>query len=167
MWYAVSGGLKSQPWHHNNIWAPPYSNFPKFCFHLHRYNSVRVHQYAHPKHMKVLKHCIYIQYGCGMQSVEAYSLNHVTTMSFGLPLIPISKPFASTNHQHRYTSVWLHQYAQPQHMKVLKHFIYIQYGCGLQTAVVYSLNHDTTMSFGLRHTPILQNLATTCKGITV
>ncbi len=38
-------------------------------------------------------------------------------------------------------------------MKVLKHFIYIQYGCEMQSVVVYSLNHDTTMSFGLRLTP--------------
>jgi hypothetical protein len=42
-------------------------------------------------------------------------------------------------------------------MKVLKHFLYIQYGCGMQSVVVYSLNHDTTMSFGL--TPFFQNLA--------
>ncbi len=44
--------------------------------------------------------------------------------------------------------------SQPQHMKVLKHFIYFQYGCGMQLAVVYSLNHDTATSFGLRLTPI-------------
>ncbi len=45
---------------------------------------------------------------------------------------------------------------------MLKHFIYIQYGCGMQSAVVYSLNHDTTSSFGLRLIPIFQNLAPTC-----
>jgi hypothetical protein len=37
---------------------------------------------------------------------------------------------------------------------VLKHFIYIQYGCGKQSAGVYSLNHDTTTSFGIHLTPI-------------
>ena len=44
-------------------------------------------------------------------------------------------------------------------MKVLKHFLYIQYGCGMQSVVVYSLNHDTAMSFGIHLTPILQKLA--------
>ncbi len=43
-------------------------------------------------------------------------------------------------------------------MKVLKHFIYIQYGCGMQSAVVYSLNHDPTTSFGLRLPPLLQKI---------
>jgi hypothetical protein len=52
-------------------------------------------------------------------------------------------------------------------MKVLKHFLYIQYGCGMQSVVVYSLNHDTTTSFRLHLTPIFQNLAPTSKGITV
>jgi hypothetical protein len=41
----------------SKIW-PPYA----------WYNSVRVHPYAHPQHIKVLKHFVYIQYGCGMQS---------------------------------------------------------------------------------------------------
>jgi hypothetical protein len=35
-------------------------------------------------------------------------------------------------------------------MKVLKHFLYIQYGSGQQSVVVYSLNHDITAAFGLR-----------------
>ena len=77
-------------------WAPPYPNFPKFGPHLHRYNSVRVHPYAHPQHMKVLKHIVYFQYGCGMQSVVAYSLNHDTTMSFGPRLTTSFQNFALT-----------------------------------------------------------------------
>jgi len=32
-------------------------------------------------------------------------------------------------------------------MKVLKHFIYVYYGCVMQSGVVYSLNNDTMMSF--------------------
>ncbi len=54
-----------------------------------------------------------------------------------------------------------------QHMNVLKHFKYMQYGCGMQSVVVYSLNHDTTSSFGLHLNLIFQNLAPTCAGITV
>ena len=52
-------------------------------------------------------------------------------------------------------------------MKVLNHFLYIQYKCGMQSVVVYSLNHDTTMSYGIHLTPVSQNLAITCTGITV
>ena len=37
----------------------------------------------------------------------------------------------------------------------------------MQAVVVYSLNHDTTMSFGLRLTPIFKKMAPTCTGITV
>ncbi len=41
------------------IWAPPYPNFPKFDPYLDRYDSVRVHPYAHPQHIKVLNHFLY------------------------------------------------------------------------------------------------------------
>ena len=61
MWDAVSGGLQPQPWHPNIIWAPPFPNFQKFDPYLHRYNSVRVHPYAHPQHIMALKHFIYTQ----------------------------------------------------------------------------------------------------------
>ena len=50
-------------------------------------NSLRVHPYAHPPRIKVLKHFIYIQYGCGMQSVVVPSLNHGSTISFGSILL--------------------------------------------------------------------------------
>jgi len=224
---AVTGGLQPQPCHHNVIWDSPYPNFSKFGHHLLRYNSVRVHPYAHPQHMKVLKHFLYIEYGCGMQSVVAYSLNHDTTMSFGprlttifrnlppptqvyqcskgasicpstayegaqsLSIHPIwmwdavsgglqpqpchhnfiwDSPYPSFqkfgHHLHRYNSVRVHPYAHPQHMKVLKHFLYIgEYGCGMQSVVAYSLNHDTTTSFRLHLTPSFQNFALTCTGI--
>jgi len=110
------------------------------------YNSVRVHPYAHPQHMKVLNHFIHIQYGCGMQSLVAYSLNHDTTMSYGPRLTTIFQNLAPPAQV--YNSVRVHPYAHPQHMKVLKHAVYFQYGCGMQSVVVYSLNHDTTMSYG-------------------
>ncbi len=75
--------------------------------------------------MKVLNHCIHIQYGCGMQSGMVYSLNHDTITSFGLHLTPAP-------HLHRYKCVTVHLYAHSQHMKVLEHFIHIQYGGGMQ-----------------------------------
>ncbi len=64
-----------------HIWALPYPNFPKFGPHLHRYNRVRVHPYAHPQHMQWLNHFLYIEYGFGMQSGMVYSLNHETILS--------------------------------------------------------------------------------------
>jgi hypothetical protein len=149
----------------HHIWALPYYNFSKFGPHLHRYNSVRVHPYAHPQHMKVLNHFCYTQYGCGMQSVMVYSLNHDTITSFGLYLTPIFQNLAPT--QHRYNCVTVQPYPHPQHMNMIDNFVYFPYGCGMQSVVVYSLNHDTRMSFELCLTPIFQNLAPTCTGITV
>ena len=96
MWDEVSGGLQPQPWHHNDIWVSPYPNFPKFGPHLHRYNSETVHPYAHSQHMKVLKHFMHIEYGCGMKSVVVYSLNHDTRTSFGHRLTSISQNLAPT-----------------------------------------------------------------------
>ena len=51
------------------------------------------------------------------------------------------------------TAIMMHPYAHPQHLKVLKPFVYIQYGCGMQSMGVFSLNHDTTTSYKLGHTP--------------
>ncbi len=96
MWDAVSGDLQHQPWHHIVIWAPPYPNFLNFGPHLHRYNSVRVHPYSHPQHMKVLKHLMYIKCRFEMQSAVVFSLNHDTASSFGLRLTPIFQTFAPT-----------------------------------------------------------------------
>ncbi len=46
----------------------------------------------------------------------------------------------------------------PQLIKVLKHFAYIQYGCGMPSMGVCSLNHDTTTSYRLSHTPFFLKL---------
>ncbi len=88
MWDAVDGGSKPQPWHHNIIQARPYPIFPKTHHHLHTYYSIRMHPYAHPQHLKVLKHFLYIHYGCGMQSMGVWSLNHDTATSYRFSRIP-------------------------------------------------------------------------------
>ncbi len=211
--------------------AQPYPIFPKKSPPHHpRYDSLSVHPYAHPKHIKVLKHFIYIQYGCEMQSVGVPSLSHGSTVSFGSTLLPhfskkspptctgvtvrleptayegakyfiyiqdgcgtqstgaetlhihmiwmwdevcggsqpqpwhhnvvgtLSHPNFSKIHPHHLdmmcNSVRVHPYAHPQHIKVIKHFVYIHYGCGMQSTGVPSLNHDL---FGLHLTPILQH----------
>ncbi len=45
----------------------------------------------------------------------------------------------------------VHPYAYQQQMMVLKHFSYIQYGCGKQSVVVYSLNNVIMPSFHRSH----------------
>jgi len=75
--------------------------------------------------MKVLEHFVYFQNGCRIQSVEAYSLNHDTTTSFGLHLTPIFQNLAPTCTDN---SERVHPYAHPQHMKVLEHVVYFQNG---------------------------------------
>jgi hypothetical protein len=37
----------------------------------------------------------------------------------------------------------VYPYAHPQHLKLLKHFVYIQYGCGIQSMGVYSVKSPT------------------------
>jgi hypothetical protein len=46
----------------------------------------------------------------------------------------------------------MHPHAHPQHLKVLQDFVYIQYGCGMQSMGVCSLNHDTVTSYRLGQT---------------
>ena len=75
------GGLQPQQSHINVVLAPPDPDFPNFAPPLYCYNCVRVHHNAFPQHMKVLKHFIYVYYGCVMQSGVVYSLKNDTTMS--------------------------------------------------------------------------------------
>jgi hypothetical protein len=88
------------------------------------------------------------------------SVNHDTTTSLGLSHVPIF--LKSTLHPYGRNSVRVHPYAHPQHLKVLKHFLYIQYGCGMQSMGVCSLNHDTTTSYRLGHTLFFLNFTPTC-----
>jgi hypothetical protein len=119
-----------------------------------------MHTYAHPQHLKVLKHFPYIQYGCWMQSMGVCSLNHDTATSYRLGYTPFplkSPPTCTCN-----TAIMMHLYAHPQHLKVLKHFPYIEYGCWMQSMGVCSLNHDTATSYRLGHTPFPQKSPPTC-----
>ena len=57
-----------------------------------------------------------------------------------------------------YYGIRVYPYAHPQLIKVLKHFVYIQYRGGIQSMGVCSLNHDTTTSYRLSHTPLFLKL---------
>ncbi len=50
---------------------------------------------------------------------------------------------------HMHNNVRVPPYGPPQHNKMLKHFIYIWYEFGMQSMGVWSLKHDTTISFEL------------------
>ena len=87
-----------------------------------------------------------------MQSIGVFSLNHDTATSYRLGHTPFflkSLPTCTCN-----MAMMMHPYAHPHHLKVLKHFVYIQYGCGMQLMGVFSLNHDTTTSYKARPYPI-------------
>ena len=91
-----------------------------------------------------------------MQSMRFWSLNqHDTTKSLGLSHAPISLKSTPTRTS---VTVRVHPYAHPQHLKVLRHFFYIQYGCGMQLMGVWSLNHDTATSYRLGHTQFFLNI---------
>ena len=83
------------------------------------------------------------------------SLNHDTTTSYRLSHTPF---FLKLPHLHMYYGIRVYPYAHPQLIKVLKHFVYIQYRGGIQTMGVCSLNHDTTTSYRLSHTPFFLKL---------
>ena len=109
MWDAVNGGFLPQPWHHNIIPAWPYPMSSKIQPHLHTYYGYN----AHPQHLKVLKHFVYIQCGCGMQSMGVFSLNHDTTTSYRLGHTPFPLKF---NHIcTRIMAIRVYPYAHPQH----------------------------------------------------
>ncbi len=160
MWDAVNGGLQPQPWHRNIIQARPYPIFPKYTPTCICNTAIRMYPYANPQHLKVLKHFVYIQYGCGMQSMGVCSLNHETATSYRLGHTPFSLKFTPTNTCN--TAIRMHPYANPQHLKVLKLCVYTQYGCGMQSMGACSLNHDTATSYRLGHTPFFLKIVPTC-----
>jgi hypothetical protein len=103
-----------------------------------------MHPYAHPHHLKLLKHFVYIQYGCGMQSMGVCSLNHDTATSYRLKGYHISPK----NHPHLNTYYGNNDAHMPIHsISRCYNSLYIQYGCGMQSMGVFSLNHDTATSY--------------------
>jgi hypothetical protein len=86
-----------------------------------------------------------------MQSTGVCSINHGIATSLALRSTTIFlKP---TPNLHRNNSVRVDPHAHPQHVKVLKHFVYIKYGCGMHITGGLSLNHDISTSLALRSTP--------------
>jgi hypothetical protein len=69
-------------------------------------------------------------------------------MLFGLRFAPNFPNFGPHLLKSNY-NVRMHPYARPQHMKVSKHFICIQYGYVMQSGVIFSVKHYIMISSGL------------------
>ncbi len=115
----------------NVIRALTYPNFTKFCLHLHRYQSVRVHPYAHSLYMEVHKHfiCIHIWVWKAVSSGLHHQPSIMTSQCHLVSTYP-KFPKVDPNLL-KYDSVRVHPYAHPQHMRVHK------------------LNHDTSVIWAM------------------
>jgi len=96
MWDAVNRGLQPQQWSSTSyrLGHAPFSL--KFTPTWTMYSGIRVFPYAHLQRLKVLKHFVFIQYGCGMQSMGVFSLNHDTTTSCRFSHTPFPLKFTPT-----------------------------------------------------------------------
>ncbi len=119
---------------------------------LQRCYSVRVHSYDCIPYWKVKKHFIYVQSLGGKQLNVVISLIHDIMASLppnSHPELPKSDP----SPVYCINSVRVHLSAYVPYWKVPNHFIYVQCGCGEQSTVDYSLNHDIMASFPLDSHP--------------
>jgi len=85
MWDTVNVGLQLQPWHHNIIQArraQPYHISPKIHPHLNMYCGYNDAPICPSTASQGAKLLVYIQYGCEMQSMRVFSLNHDTATSY-------------------------------------------------------------------------------------
>ena len=106
MWDAVKGGLQPQPWHRNIIQArraQPYHISPKIHPHLNTYYGYNDAPICPSTASQGAKIFVYIQYGCGMQSMGVVSLYHDTTTSYRLaiPHFPWNSPPPANLLQHK------------------------------------------------------------------
>ena len=97
--------------------------------------------------MEVLKHFIHTQYVIVMQSGVVCCLIHYLTTSLRLSNGTNFPKFCP--HLHGINCVRVNTRTYQQHIKVLKHFIYIHYEFGMQSEVVYSPKQDELLSFWL------------------
>ena len=87
----------------------------------------------------------------GMHSKWVWSINHdlITSLRLNHTLISLK---SNPTWQKRNTCIRVDTYAHLQHIKVLKHFEYMCYGCVMHSKLVWSINHDLTTSLRLNHT---------------
>ena len=104
--------------------------------------------YAHPQHIKLVKHLSYVWHWCEINLDWVYSLNHCISPSYVLPgqypeFYQNSKSLVNMSSRN---VVRTHPYAHPQHMKVVKLLAYVWHWCEINLGWVYSLNHRISPS---------------------
>ncbi len=127
MWDTLHGGFEPQPWHFNIIHSQLHPNLNK----IHPRPAQAQQCKGGPvcsstacQGAKTL--CIYIIWmrNAVHKSTGVWILNHdITAKLLGFSQTPIF--IKSTLNMLRHNSVRVDPYAHPQHVKVLKHFIYI------------------------------------------
>jgi hypothetical protein len=116
---------------------------PASLTHLHGFDEVRMHQYGHLLHWKVLKTFMYI-YGRDIQSERVLGLTHVIVVRFVPSCYPGS---ARSTHLHGFDEVRMHPYGHSLHQKVLNHFIHIYNISFIQSEVVPDLLLEIVVRF--------------------
>jgi hypothetical protein len=104
----------------------------------HCYYGVRIHSYLDPQHGKVIKHFIYTLDESIIESEVDLGLYHVILVWFVLSVYP---KLEISNLVHCYYGMRIHSYLDPQHEKVLTHFIYTLDESLIQSGVDLGLYH--------------------------
>ncbi len=131
MWRRSEGSCAASTMSTCHSFTPPSPHYPYPGQLGQQCNSVRMYPYAYPQRMNMLKHFLYIQYGCGEEVrgvVQPQPCQHIILS----PHHPQSPDYPNLLGQlgQQCNSVRMYPYAYPQHMNRLIHFLYIQYGCG-------------------------------------
>jgi hypothetical protein len=94
--------------------------FPKLC--QQGLLECCMNPYAHPLHMKVVKHLACVWHWCGINLDWVYSLNHCTSPSFVAQELPrFLGDLQSLVNESGRNVVRTHPYSHPLHMKVVKY----------------------------------------------
>jgi len=110
-------------------------------------SSVMIDPNSYLHHIKDGKHSINVWHVCGNHFVLVWSLNHHITTWFLSQKHRIKADFPFHNLRLR-KIMWrwqydLDQHAYPHHMNNCKHLIYVWYGCGNYSVLIWSLNPIT------------------------
>ena len=130
MWDAVYGALKPQPWFYSITQTQPYPQFPPNPPPpSETYQCKGVPTCPSTVYQGAKTHCTYISYGCGMLFMGLWSLNHDFTTWLTLSITP-NFPKIHPHLQRRISVVRVHPHVNPQHIRVLKHIVYIKWMWG-------------------------------------
>jgi hypothetical protein len=131
---------------HHELLPGSYQEFeqnPKSLVNTSSHNAARTHPYAHPQHMKVVKHFVYAWHWPEINLDWVYCLNQCispSVIAWELPRIRAKKNLKSLADTTGSNVVRTHPYAHPQHMRVVKHLVYAWHWYRINLDWVYSLN---------------------------